>query len=83
MTTCIAYDRPGVGCNIASTLDIVSGNAYYEMQDGFAHPSARPRAAGWVVQGIWAVYELANRMYSSKQAPFLVTETNAASIGGS
>jgi beta-galactosidase len=84
VTTCIAYDRPGVeDVDIASALDIMSGNAYYEMQDGFGHPSARPRVAGWVAQGIWAVYELADRMYSSKQAPFLVTETNAASIGGS
>jgi beta-galactosidase len=36
---------------------------------------------GWVVRGPWAVTQLADLMYSSKQAPFLVTETNAGSIG--
>jgi len=36
---------------------------------------------GWVVRGPWAVAQLADLMYSSKQAPFLVTETNAGSIG--
>jgi beta-galactosidase len=36
---------------------------------------------GWVVRGPWAVSQLADLMYSSRQAPFLVTETNAGSIG--
>ena len=36
---------------------------------------------GWVVRGPWAVTQLADLMYSSRQAPFLVTETNAGSIG--
>jgi len=82
VTTCVAYERPGVDdVDIASSLDIVSGNAYYEMQESFTHPASQPRVSGWVSKGIWSVYELADRMYSSKQAPFLVTETNAASIG--
>jgi len=54
------------------------------MQDSLAHPSTLPRssgAMGWVVRGPWAVTQLADLMYSSKQAPFLVTETNAGSIG--
>ena len=84
VTTCIAYDRPGVDdVELALALEVVSGNAYYEMQDAFSHPSARPRSGGWAGAGAWAVYELADRMYSSKQAPFFVTETNAASIGPS
>jgi beta-galactosidase len=36
---------------------------------------------GWVVRGPWAVTQLADLMYSSRQAAFLVTETNAGSIG--
>src|SRR2546429_1748541 len=59
-------------------------NAYYEMQDSLVHPNSLPRSTGpmgWVVRGPWAVTQLADLMYSSKQAPFLVTETNAGSIG--
>lgn len=83
VTTCIAYDRPGVeDAELGSVLDVVSGNAYYDMQDAFLHPSEEPRADGWAQRGIWSVYELADRMYSSGQSPFLVTETNATSIDG-
>ena len=45
-----------------------------------ATPADLPRSTGpmgWVVRGPWAVANLADLMYSSKQAPFLVTETNA------
>ena len=54
------------------------------MADSLLHPSDAPRSTGpmgWVVRGPWAVASLADLMYSSKQAPFLVTETNAGSIG--
>jgi beta-galactosidase len=54
------------------------------MQDSLAHPNTLPRSSGpmgWVVRGPWAVTQLADLMYSSRQAPFLVTETNAGSIG--
>ncbi len=85
VTTCISYDQPGIeDADLSARLDIASGNAYYEMQDGLAHPSTAPRSSGpmgWVVRGAWAVAQLADLMYSSKQAPFLVTETNAGSIG--
>jgi len=30
---------------------------------------------------VWALYQAADRMFSSRQAPFLITETNAMSIG--
>ena len=85
VTTCISYDQPGIeDAELSRTLDVAAGNAYYEMQDSLAHPSTLPRssgAMGWVVRGPWAVTQLADLMYSSKQAPFLVTETNAGSIG--
>jgi beta-galactosidase len=54
------------------------------MQDSLAHPNTQPRSTGpmgWVVRGPWAITQLADLMYSSKQAPFLVTETNAGAIG--
>jgi beta-galactosidase len=85
VTTCISYEQPGIeDAELSRKLDVASGNAYYEMQDSLTHPSTLPRSSGpmgWVVRGPWAVTQLADLMYSSKQAPFLVTETNAASIG--
>ncbi len=85
VTTCISYEQPGIeDAELSRGLDVASGNAYYEMQDSLFHPNALPRSTGpmgWVVRGPWAVTQLADLMYSSKQAPFLVTETNAGSIG--
>jgi beta-galactosidase len=85
VTTCVSYEQPGVeDVELNRALDVASGNAYYEMQESLAHPNALPRSTGpmgWVVRGPWAVTQLADLMYSSKQAPFLVTETNAGSIG--
>ncbi len=85
VTTCISYEQPGVDdARLSARLDVAAGNAYYEMQDSLAHPADLPRSTGpmgWVVRGPWAVSSLADLMYSSKQAPFLVTETNAGSIG--
>jgi beta-galactosidase len=85
VTTCISYEQPGIeDAELSRALDVASGNAYYEMQDALAHPGTLPRSTGplgWVVRGPWAVTQLADLMYSSKQAPFLVTETNAGSIG--
>ena len=85
VTTCISYEQPGIeDAELSRALDVASGNAYCEMQDSLAHPNAGPRSSGpmgWVVRGPWAVTQLADLMYSSKQAPFLVTETNAGSIG--
>lgn len=84
VTTCISYDQVGVeDVDLSAELDIASGNAYYEMQDSLAHPSDDDRSAGWIVKGTWALYQLADLMFSSKQAPFLITETNASSIGHS
>jgi beta-galactosidase len=85
VTTCISYEQPGIeDAELSRALDVASGNAYYEMADSLAHPSTLPRSSGpmgWVLRGPWAVTQLADLMYSSKDAPFLVTETNAGSIG--
>ena len=82
VTTCIAYDRPALDdSTLTASLDVTSGNAYYVMQDGLARPDTRTAAQGWTTDGVWALYQTGDRMYSSRQEPFLVTETNASSIG--
>ncbi|WP_371663260.1 beta-galactosidase [Streptomyces sp. NBC_00280] len=84
VTTCISYTRPAVQDDeLTDRLDIASGNPYYDMQDGLALPDRTPdeHAQRWKTTGVWALYQTADWMFSSKQAPFLVTETNASSIG--
>lgn len=80
LTTCIAYDRVAADdLLLGAEIDIASGNAYYRMQDGLAHPApARPQS--WMTDGTWSVFLQSDRMYSSKESPFLVTETNAGAI---
>jgi beta-galactosidase len=53
------------------------------MQDALAVPSSSVSQQGWTTSGAWSLLLSADRMYSSKQAPFLITETNAGAIGGS
>jgi len=85
ITTCISYDQPGIeDVELSKVIDVAAGNAYYEMAESLEHPNSLPRSTGpmgWVVRGPWAVTQLADLMYSSRQAPFMVTETNAGSIG--
>jgi beta-galactosidase len=82
VTTCLAYDRPALDDHrVSRALDITAGNAYYVMQDGLALPDTRTPTQTWTTDGVWALYLSADRMYSSKQAPFLITETNASHIG--
>ena len=82
VTTCIAYERPALADDeLVRRLDVTTGNAYYAMQEGLSHPQAGPARQGWTTSGTWALYLSADRMYSSQQRPFLVTETNAQSIG--
>ncbi len=84
VTTCLAYSRPALeDRRLTEDLDVTAGNPYYAMQDGLAMPGADGARQGWATQGTWTVFHSADRMYSSRQEPFLVTETNAASIGGS
>lgn len=83
VTTCLAYARPGVDDpDLTAALDVTAGNPYYAMQDALALPATASAPQGWATSGVWSLLHSADRMYSSKQAPFLVTETNAASIAG-
>jgi beta-galactosidase len=82
VTTCIAYDRPALADDeLTRALDVAAGNPYYAMQDGLVHPGDAHAPQSWRTTGTWALYLSADRMFSSRQEPFLVTETNANSIG--
>ncbi|GAB2588088.1 beta-galactosidase [Streptomyces capparidis] len=82
VTTCISYERPGVEDDaLTRRLDITAGNPYYAMQDALALPDPGGVDQGWTTRGTWALYQSADRMYASRQEPFLVTETNAQAIG--
>ncbi|BDZ41797.1 hypothetical protein GCM10025865_10960 [Paraoerskovia sediminicola] len=83
VTTCIAYDRPALeDVELSRALDVTSGNAYFGMQDALEHPGVAGAPQAWTVRGTWALFQAADMMFSSKDAPFLVTETNAQAIGG-
>lgn len=84
VTTCISYTRQGVADDeLSARLDIASGNPYYDMQDGLLLPDPTPdtHEQKWKTTGVWSMYQTADWMFSSRQEPFLVTETNAQSIG--
>ncbi|MFC1439968.1 beta-galactosidase [Streptacidiphilus sp. N1-10] len=84
VTTCISYTRRAVEDDeLTDSLDVATGNPYYDMQDGLLLPDPTPEdhEQVWKTTGTWALYQTADWMFSSRQAPFLVTETNAASIG--
>ncbi|MEV7732947.1 beta-galactosidase [Streptomyces sp. NPDC088921] len=82
VTTCVSYPRPGVEDHeLNAALDIAAGNPYYAMQDALLLPDERG-AEHNKTTGPWSISQIADRMYSSRQAPFLVTETNAATISG-
>ncbi|GIF00450.1 beta-galactosidase [Paractinoplanes rishiriensis] len=83
VTTCIAYERPAVDDDrLTDHLDVTAGNPYYRMQDALELPDRRSADQHWTSSGVWALQLSADRMYASRQEPFLVTETNAGSIGG-
>src|SRR6476659_7707 len=89
ITTCVAANQPGQDVTvIGEPLDVVGANVYYASQDGLELPGPDdldPRGAptwiGW--SGPAYVQLLADIARGMKQAPFLVTETNATTIGSS
>jgi beta-galactosidase len=84
ITTCISYSRPQVSDDeLVASLDVVAGNPYYKMQDGLDAAAEGPREEPWWSTGVWALFEWGDRAFSSAQTQYLVTETNAQSIGGS
>jgi len=83
VTTCISYGRPGIDERaVAESLDVTSGNPYYRMQDSLALPvNPASDTPHWTLNGTWSLYQAADAMYGARQEPFLITETNASSIG--
>ncbi|WP_432970148.1 beta-galactosidase [Dactylosporangium sp. CA-233914] len=82
VTTCISYPRPQVSDDeLVASLDVVAGNAYYRMQDGLDAGVDVPREVLWWHTGVWALFQWGDRAYASAQTQFLVTETNAQSVG--
>lgn len=84
ITTCISYSRPQVADQeLSRSLDIVAGNPYYKMQDGLDWTNDAEQIEPWWSVGVWALFEWGDRAWSSKHAPYLVTETGASTIDGS
>lgn len=84
VTTCISYSRPQVSDDeLVAALDVTAGNPYYKMQDGLDAGIEVPREEAWWHTGVWALFQWGDRAWSSADAQYLVTETNAGSIGGS
>lgn len=84
VTTCLQYPRRGLDDReLFEPLDIVSGNPYYGFQK---HLDAREDLDAlnyWTTSGVDGIFRQADRLYSSKQGRFLVTETNAQAIDAS
>jgi len=85
LTTCIAYNRAAVDdVALGGVLDVVSGNAYLDMQDALdRHSPSRFGQSVWFTTSPAALFQQADRMRSSQQGSFLVTETGATTIAGS
>ncbi|MGZ0711967.1 beta-galactosidase (plasmid) [Coraliomargarita sp. W4R53] len=84
VTTCIAYPRPALDDQkLGAVLDITAGNPYYAMQDHLDISQELAPLTSWTTSGVAGMLRQADRLYSTRQAQFLVTETDAQSIGGS
>lgn len=84
VTTCLQYGRPALDDErVNRALDITAGNPYYGMQDRLDATLELSQLSQWTTTGVPALFRQADRMYASKQGRYLVTETNAQSIGHS
>ncbi|MFP7761757.1 beta-galactosidase [Marisediminicola sp. LYQ85] len=83
VTTCIAYPRAAQhDASLAAGLDVTAGNPYYDMQDSLDLTTTVPQLASFITRGVGGLFRQADRLWSSRQERFLVTETNAQAIGG-
>lgn len=87
ITTCIASNQPGQDVTvIGEPLDVAGANIYYASQAGLELPGTDdldPQGAPFWIPWSGPAYPqyLADVARGMRQAPFLVTETNATSIG--
>ncbi|NYJ29521.1 beta-galactosidase [Galbitalea soli] len=84
ITTCFQYGRPATHePQTALALDVTASNPYYGMQDHLAKGVDLPALAEWNTTGPWGLMFQGDRAWASKQARFLVTETDVQTISGS
>lgn len=85
VTTCVQYQqRPALDDELLSNhLEVAAGNPYYAMQDRLQLGDNQEPLTEWTTSGVASLFRQADRLYSSKQQRFLVTETNAQAISGS
>ena len=87
VTTCMALSRPAFDpADLNRDLDIAAVNPYYPMQAALTMPEPPPEAAQarprWNKQsGAWTIFLQADLTRAARDESFLVTETNAISIG--
>jgi beta-galactosidase len=85
--TCHALGRPALDAVAASrALDIAAVNIYYPAQEALALPAPESLPAGgrpeWMpAAGTWSLFWQADRAWGLRREPYLVTETNASTIG--
>ncbi len=83
VTTCIAYPRPAIDDEaLVAALEVTSGNPYYAMQDHLDLTKSLDSVTPWTTSGVPGLFRQADRLFSSNQSRFFVTETDAQSIGG-
>lgn len=81
VTTCLQYPRRGVDDRtVFEPLDLGSGNPYYGMQDRLDRSVELAQQNYWTTSGVAGLFRQADRLYSSTQGRYLVTETNAQAI---
>jgi beta-galactosidase len=84
VTTCLQYPRRGVDDErLGRHLDVAAGNPYYGMQDHLEAGTDLAQPNYWTTTGVAGLLRQADRLYSSRQARYLVTETNAQAIDAS
>lgn len=89
VTTCLAHGRPGTDDRaVAAALDLIAANPYYPMQDAFTRPPPQGARQGlapsWArANGSWWLFYESDLRRGTTAGPWLVTETNAGSIGES
>ncbi len=82
VTTCISYARPQISDDeLVQSLDVVAGNPYYKMQQGLDASSDISQRDRWWSSNVWALFQWGDRAYSSAESQYLVTETDAQTIG--
>jgi beta-galactosidase len=82
VTTCLQYPRRALDDEqLGRRLDISAGNPYYGMQEHLAAGTDLAQPNEWTTTGVAGLFRQADRMYASRQDRYLVTETNAQSIG--